>query len=222
MKKLFVSMFALIICASLFAQLDTDQYALDVSKADAANTEQLKAFIWKRHASATVDGEVKATVINELSFDETGKIQVTNIDSQSSVQPKRGVRGRVQENAMEDNTDYVEKALEMAIAYTYMSKGQLLDFFGKATITDAGDKYEITGANVFVEGDALTVVVENATNLFLSKKFSGMLGEDPISGEITYAKFSSGVSHGSETVMNLPGKNAVINAKNQDYTARIQ
>ena len=222
MKKLFVSMFALIMSVAAFAQLDTDQFALDVSKADAANTEQLKAFIWKRHATATVDGEVKATVVNEVSFDETGKIQVTNVDTQSNVKQKRGVRGKIQENAIEGNVDYVESALEMALAYTYMSKGQLLDFFGTATITDAGDKYQITGANVFVQGDSLTVVVEKATNLFLSKGFSSMLDEDPISGEIQYAKFSSGVSHGFTTVMNLPGKKAIINAKNQDYTARIQ
>jgi len=222
MKKLFVSMFTLVICASLFAQLDTDQFALDVSKADAANTEQLKAFIWKRNATATVSGEVKATVINEVSFNEAGEIQVTQVGGETSVKQKRGVRGKVQQNAMENNADYVGKALEMAISYTYMSKGQLLDFFGKSTITDAGDKYQITGANVLVQGDSLTVVVEKATNLFLSKNFSSMLDEDPISGKVSYAKFSSGISHGSETVMNLPGKKAVINAKNQDYTVRVQ
>jgi len=72
-----------------------------------------------------------------------------------------------------------------------------------------------------MEGDKLTVTVEKATLLFLDKKFSSKVGEDPIDGEIKYAKFSSGISHGSETIMNLPGKNAVINAKNQDYSQRI-
>jgi hypothetical protein len=36
------------------------------------------------------------------------------------------------------------------------------------------------------------------------------LGEDPISGEIKYDKFSSGIDHKTETVMNFPGKNAII------------
>ena len=49
-----------------------------------------------------------------------------------------------------------------------------------------------------------------------------MLDKDPIDGEIKYEKFSSGIVHGSETILNLPGKHAVINAKNQDYTQRIQ
>ena len=223
MKKLLVlSMIALVLSVPAMAQIDTDQLALDVSKAEAENTEKLTAFIWKRHATATVDGEVKATVINELSFNDAGEIEVTTIDTESTVQQKRGVRGRVQENVMEDNVDYVGKALEMAIDYTFMSKGQLLDFFDKAQITDAGDTYQIAGANVFKEGDSFAVVVEKATNLFLNKKFSSMLDGDPISGEITYEKFSSGINHGAVTVMKLPGKNAVIEAKNQDYTQLIQ
>ena len=55
-----------------------------------------------------------------------------------------------------------------------------------------------------------------------SKTFSSKPGEDPISGEIKYAKFSSGINHSDKTVMKLPGKNAVIEAKNQDYTQLIQ
>ena len=39
-----------------FAQVDRDQLSLDISKADAANTEQLKAFIWKKASVVTVDG----------------------------------------------------------------------------------------------------------------------------------------------------------------------
>ena len=221
MKKIFLSILTMAIVMSAFAQIDKEQLSLDVSKADAANIEQLKAFIWKRNSTATVSGEVKATIINEVSFDETGKIQVTQVGGESSVKEKRGVRGKIQQNAIEDNVDYVEKALTLSLSYIYMSKGQLLDFFDKAEITDAGDTYEITGENVYVEGDKLTVIVEKSTNLFLNKKFSSKLDEDPIDGEIKYGKFSSGISHVTETAMNLPAKEAQITAVNQDYSQRI-
>lgn len=221
MKKLIFSMFALAICSLAMAQIDIEQLALDVAKADAANIEQLEAFIWKRYSTATVDGEEKATIISEVSFDADGKIQVTQVGGETSVKKKAGIRGRVQQNAIEDNMDYVEQSLEMALAYTYMSKGQLLDFFEKSKLSEVGETYVIAGSDVYMEGDSLTVTVEKATLLFLDKKFSSKVGEDPIDGEIKYAKFSSGISHGNETVMNLPGKKAVINAKNQDYSQRI-
>jgi len=222
MKKILFTMLISSICALSFAQIDKEQFALDVSKADAANTEKLKAFIWKRHSTTTVNGEVKATLVNEVSFNEKGEIQVTNIDAETTVKNKRGIRGRIQDNKMEDNMDYVGKALQMAIAYTYMSKGQLLDFFEKSTVTEKDGKVEVAGENILTEGDKLTVIIDAATKLFIDKKFSSKLGEDPIDGEITYKEFSSGIVHGDETILNLPGKNAVINAKNQDYTQRIQ
>lgn len=215
----FICLISAMIC---YAQIDKDQLALDVSKADADNTEKLKAFIWKRHSTATVEGEVKATLITEFKFDEKGELQAEQVGGETSVKQKRGIRGKVQANAMEDNTDYIEKALKLALAYTYMSKGQLLDFFGKATITEAGGVTSATAESVYMDGDKLTVQFDSATKLFISKTFSGKLEEDPISGEIKYAKFSSGINHGATTVLNLPAKKAVITAKNQDYSQRVQ
>ena len=123
---------------------------------------------------------------------------------------------------MEDNQEYIEKALQLSIAYTYMSKGQLLDFFGKAMVTENDEIIELSAESVYVEGDRLTVQIEAATKLFLHKQFSSKVGEDLIEGEIKYDKFSSGISHVTETIMNLTEKGAVINAKNQDYSQRIE
>lgn len=214
-------MLVLTVGTCAFAQLDKEQLALDVSKAEAANMEQLKAFIWKRHSTATVEGEVKATLINEISFNADGEIQVNQVGGESNVKQKRGLRGKAQQNAMEDNQEYVEKSLQLAIAYTYMSKGQLLDFFEKAMVTRNDDIIELSAENVYVEGDRLTVQVETATKLFLHKQFESKVGEDPIEGEIKYGKFSSGISHVTETILNLKGKGAIIDAKNQDYSQRI-
>jgi hypothetical protein len=222
MRKLILFASAMAMSILTSAQIDKEQLALDVSKADAANTENLKAFIWKRHSAATVNGEVKATIITEFSFNEKGEIQAKPIGGETSVKEKPGLRGVAQKNAMEQNLDYVEKALKLSLAYTYMSKGQLLDFFEKSTITEVGNTYEVTGTNVYVQGDRLTVVVEKDTKLFLKKTFSSFLEQDAIDGVINYEKFNSGVSHGSTTVLNLPAKNARIDAKNQDYSQRVE
>jgi hypothetical protein len=222
MRKLILFASAMAMSILTSAQIDKEQLALDVSKADAANTEKLKAFIWKRHSTATVNGQVKATIISEFSFNEKGEIQAKPISGETSVKEKPGLRGVAQQNAMEQNLDYVEKALKLSIAYTYMSKGQLLDFFEKSTITEVGNTYEVTGTNVYVQGDRLTVVVEKDTRLFLKKTFSSFLEKDAIDGVINYEKFNSGVSHGSTTVLNLPAKNARIDAKNQDYSQRVE
>jgi hypothetical protein len=215
-----------IICLFLssisFAQIDKDQLALAINKADEANTEQLKAFIWKRKSDVSIDGQLKLTTITEFSFDDQGKIQAKMVDAESSVKQKPGLRGKAQESAAEAKMDYVGKALELSLAYTYMTKGQLLDFFGKATVTEKEGMIEATGENIYVQGDKLTIWVDKKTNLYTKKVFSSLLGKDPINGEINYEKFSSGVNHGSTTMLNMPAQKMKIDAKNQDYSQRVK
>lgn len=204
------------------AQIDKDKLALDISKAEEANTQGLKEYIWKRKSDISVNGEVKLTTYTEFNFDDQGKLQAKLVDAESNVKPKGGLRGRAQKNAAEDKLEYVQKTLELALAYTYMTKGQLLDFFSKATVTEKGNLIEATGADVYVKGDKLTILVDNKTHLFTKKTFSSFVGKDPVDGEINYEKFSSGINHGSTTILNMPAEKMKINAANQDYSKRVK
>lgn len=220
MKKLFL--FICLFSTTLsYAQIDKEQLALAISKADEANTEKLKSLIWKRYSIATVDGEVKLKTTTEFSFNEKGEIQTKMIDAESTEKDKSGLRGKMQKDAVEKKMDYVEKALELSLAYTFMSKGQLLDFFEKAIVIEEDGIISASAKNVYVTGDQLTIKIDAATNLYIHKRFTSLLGEDPIDGEIKYEKFSSGVNHGSETILNLPAKKTRIDSKNQDYSQRV-
>lgn len=222
MKNL-ISTLALLLAFILpaYSQVDKEQLALAISKADEANTEKLKAYIWKRKSDVSIDGQVKLTTITEFSFDDQGKLQAKVVDAESSVKQKPGVRGRVQQNAAEDKAEYVQKALELSMAYTFMTKGQLLDFFSKASVSEKDGKLEAIAENVYVQGDKLTIWVDKKTNLYTKKVFSSLLGKDPIDGEINFEKFSSGVNHGTTTIINMPAQKMRIDAKNQDYSQRI-
>lgn len=203
------------------AQSENEKMALAISAADEANNQRLKAYIWKRKSDVSVNGEVKLTTITEFSFDAQGKLQAKLVDAESSVKQKPGLRGKAQQNAVEDKAEYVQKALESSMAYTFMTKGQLLDFFGKATVVEKDGMWEATGTNVYVQGDKLTIVVDKKTNLYVRKTFSSLLGKDAVSGEINYEKFSNGVNHGSTTVLDMPAQKMKINAVNQDYSTRV-
>jgi hypothetical protein len=220
MKKIlfFISLFQAALCS---AQIDKDQLALAVNKADEANAGQLKSMMWKRKSDVFIEGTLKLSTITEFSYDANGKLQAKLVDSQSTVKDKKGIRGKIQENSAEDKMDYVANALDLALKYTYMSKGELIDFFGKATVTEKNGIIEATAENVYVKGDKLTVLIEAATNLYIFKKFSSLMGKDPIDGQIKYEKFSSGVNHGSTTTLNMPAQKMKIEAVNQDYSVRM-
>ncbi len=131
MKNVLILICGVFITTLSFAQSDNEKLALAISNADDANTQKLKAYIWKRKSDVSVDGQVKLTTLTEFSFDAAGKVQAKMVDAQSSVEQKRGLRGRAQKSAIEDKADYVQKALELSVAYTFMTKGQLMDFMTK-------------------------------------------------------------------------------------------
>jgi len=220
MKNLIISI-ALLQPILGIAQIDKEQLALTVSKADEANTEKLKEYIWKRKSDVSVNGAVKLTTVTEFNFDESGKLQAKLVDAESSVKQKPGLRGRAQQNAAEDKMDYVGKALELSLAYTFMTKGQLLDFFAKAVVTEKDGTIEAFGENIYVQGDKLKVIIDKMTNLYIKKEFSSLLGKDAVEGEVNYDKFNSGVNHGSTTILKLPAQNMQINAENTDYSKRV-
>ncbi|HEV8511904.1 MAG TPA: hypothetical protein VGQ59_01425 [Cyclobacteriaceae bacterium] len=206
----------------VYAQSSNEKLALAISNADDANTEKLKAYAWKRKSDVSVNGAVKLTIYTEFSFDAQGKLQAKITDADSNVKQKRGLRGRAQKNAAEDKAEYASKALELSTAYTFMTKGQLIDFFGKATVSEKDGIVEATGQDIYVKGDKLTIWVDKNTNLYTKKKFSSLLGKDAVDGEINYEKFSSGVNHGSTTILNMPAQKMKIDAKNQDYSQKVK
>lgn len=208
--------------SSSYAQINRDELSLKISKAEEENLQKLKAYLWKRESDAYVDGQLKATVLSEFAFTADGKLDAKVVDAESNVKKKPGVRGKMQQNAAEDKMEYVSKALELSIKYAYMTKGQLLDFFGKATLSEKDDGTLVaTAEDVYTKGDKLTVHVNPKTNLFTYKEFKSMLGKDPIDGQINYESFSSGVSHVSTTMMNMPAQKIKIEAKNKDYSQRV-
>ena len=63
--KRFIQLFILnlFVITSSLAQSDNEKQALAISKADDANTQKLKAYIWKRKSDVAVDGQVHLKLV---------------------------------------------------------------------------------------------------------------------------------------------------------------
>ena len=88
MKKI-VSMLFLLIAFGSQAQIDKEALSLKISKAEDANIEGLKAYLWKRKSDVSVDGVKKLTTVTEFSFNAEGKLEAKMVDAQSDVKQKR-------------------------------------------------------------------------------------------------------------------------------------
>ncbi|MBN2175114.1 MAG: hypothetical protein JW731_13350 [Bacteroidales bacterium] len=222
MKKQSLIIIFLILTAGIYAQTDKDQLALNVARAEDENIAKLKDYIWKRTSNVFIDSELKLTTVTEFKFDADGKLETTMVDAQTTVKKKHGLRGVAQKNAAENKEEYVQQALELASHYAFLSKGELVDFFDKAAITEKDGLIEATASNVHLNGDRLTLRIDPVTNLIVYKEFSSLLGKDLIDGQLNYDKFSNGTVHGTTTSLNLPVEKMKIEALNHDYTVRVQ
>jgi hypothetical protein len=220
--KLFFIISLLILSGNfLLAQNDKEQLALKVARAEEQNLTKLKEYIWKRNSNVFLEDQLKLTTITEFKFDESGKLVTTVIDSKTTVQKKPGLRGAAQQSAAEDKLDYIQKALELSVSYAFLSKGELVDFFDKATISEKDGKLEAIASSVLVPGDRLVLLIDPESSLIVFREFSSLLGNDAITGMLYYDKFSNGTVHGSVTTINLPVQKMRLEGANQDYTIRV-
>lgn len=224
MKSLILIAVALGMTVTSTAQnIDKTKLALDVSAANEANMARLKEYIWKLKLDAYVNNELKLTTLTEMKFDAAGKLVSTPIDAKTTVQAKPGIRGRMQQSAAEENLDYISKAAAVMLQYSYMSKGELVDFFDKATVTSTPAGLLAIATNVFQAGDEVTLLIDPVTHLFLRKTFRAKSGADPIEGTIDYATFTTtGINHVAKSYLMMPVKAMQVNTENIDYTQRVQ
>jgi hypothetical protein len=207
---------------TVLAQIDKESLSLQVSKAEEINLQKLKEFIWKRRSDVFIESQLKLTTITEFSYNSEGKLEAKVIDSETTVKKKPGLRGAAQANAAEDKLQYIQKALALGLEYTFMTKGETLDFFSKANVVEKNGFIEATAVDVHVPGDRLLVRIDPKTNLYTYKEFTSLLGKDKIGGILNYEVFSNGTNHLSTTALDLPAQKMNIDARNQDYTVRIK
>jgi hypothetical protein len=205
-----------------FGQTDKEQLALKVAKAEEQNLARLKEYIWKRHSNVFLENQLKLTTITEFKFNPEGKIETTVVDANTTVKQKPGLRGAAQKSAAEDKLDYIQKALELSISYAFLTKGELVDFFDKSTITEKDGFLEAVASNVLVQGDRLLVKIDPTNNLIVYREFTSLLGKDAIDGKLNYDKFSNGTIHSTMTTLNMPVQKMRIEGSNQDYTIRVK
>jgi hypothetical protein len=212
----------MIIYLPLSAQMDKESLSLQISKAEEANQQKLKEYVWKRRSDVFMESKLLLTTITEFSYTADGKLETKIVDAETSIQKKPGFRGKAQENAAEQKVDYIEKSLTLALDYAFMTKGEMLDFFSKATVTEKNGQIEAVADNVHVPGDRLLIRIDPQTYLYTYKEFTSLLAKDKIEGKLNYEKFTNGTNHLSITALNLPAQKMNIDAKNQDYTIRVK
>jgi len=219
MKKL-VSM--LVICliaasiSSLIAQ-DNTLLGLDIAKAQETNRALLKSYSWQRSAKIFNNGEEKMHSLVKVWFNTDGKMESSVLSSESTVQQKRGVRGRAQQGAGEDLAALLEKTLSSSIQYVYLSKGYWIDLIDMADVKVEEGVVNIDAKDLLAKGDEVHYILDDGTKLFKSINISSVVEGKAYTCSIDFKTMSDGTNHPSHTEIVIPSESLKIVTENIDY-----
>jgi hypothetical protein len=204
------------------AQTDKTQLSLAISKAYTTNLEQIKQHVWKRKTEVYVDGSLALTLISDFSFDANGALQVKVVDSKSSMETKGGpIKQSMAKNKAEEMKDYWGNALELVAKYMFMSKGDMVDFFDKATVTENSNEVLASAKNVYVKNDQLDLTVDKTSLMYKSQSIKTFIGADAVNCGVTYKKLSNGLNAADVMTLELPAQKMKVVATNYDYAKKL-
>ncbi len=203
--------------AEILMAQDKTQLALDIAEAQQANTKNLMNYSWQRSSKVYMDGEEKLHQLVKVWFNSEGEMDGSVLSSESSVQKKRGVRGKMQQNKGEDLANLLAESVNLSLKYVFLSKGNWIDLMDKAEVNIEDGVVKIDAKDVLVQGDEVHYLIDESTKLFKSIALSSAVKDKPITATMDFKTMSDGTNHPDVTEIAIPSQSLKIKAENIDY-----
>jgi hypothetical protein len=209
---------------SLSAQ-EAANIGLSYAEAQSKNQDLLKQYKWTTHTTLQKDGDTKFDFEVACHLNEAGQMEQEVESSESDVKRKRGVRGRRQRKEAGEYDELIDQILKVVESYVFMSKGQEVDFFDKAKVTDGeGDlagTTKVAGADVSVKGDSLTKWID--PKVFQAKRitFKFEVEGHHIEGEGMYRAIDDGPNVARLATIQIVDLKGTIQTEFTDYTKEL-
>lgn len=148
------------------ASFTTADRATQIAQAREANAALIHHYSWNSRTEILKEGQIKDTRIELLNYDQNGQIQRTLLNDQKAggfylPTPIGFLRRAIAKNEAEDLEKFLTGLKGLLEQYTLPTAGKILDFMttAKPAGPDANGLYTMSGGNVVMPGDTLTIFV---------------------------------------------------------------
>lgn len=203
------------------AQIPNEGLANLIAEAQKANADKLKTYSWNSRTEFLDNGKVEDTRIDSVSAGPDGQLQRTLINNESASMPRGFLRKRLVEAERKKVEKYLDGLRKVLDQYTLPSAGKVLDFVSQAKVSapDANGLLQLTGNNVVVPGDTLTLSVLASTRQTRKMQISTTFEGEAVTVTATFATLRSGLTHLQYGEVEVPGKGYTLQVHNYDYNA---
>ncbi len=213
-KKTLVILLGTILVLSLTGPLmaqdsdDTAQMALDYSKAIQANTKGLMAYSWNERSQVSMEGADVVVILQLIRYTDDGQFQSTLLSQEPDRPGGRGPKNKKANAIYDGSVNAATSIPQLLMAYTMLTAGQLVDFFGNGTLSpgdgDMAGTTKIVTSNVLVKGDSVTLYVDMTTMLPKGMDVKTVANEKAIESYLDFGVLEDGTSYLSNAETLIP------------------
>ncbi|MDF1858964.1 MAG: hypothetical protein P1U87_02050 [Verrucomicrobiales bacterium] len=188
---------------------DPAQWALIYKDQMEKNRKALSNYTWYYEVTVMEGEELLYVDLLEATRNESGELQTTTLNQDLKIKKRHGLLSKAgQEKRLADIQEKINFLREVIQSYVYMSRGSVVDFFDKASVSEAvgyNNALRVDGENVLRQGDFITLFGDKATAhphfLTFSVPYSETIGVDA-SVDFRHIRNSS-VFYGAEITANF-------------------
>ena len=204
---------------------DSAELGLAYAKAQQENLDEMKKYRWNTHTTLKSGGETKFdfTVSNRLN--EKGEMVQEVEEADSNVRRKRGLRGRRQQQAVAELDELLDEIVGTMASYAFMTKGQEVDFFDRAEITEGDGDMEgmrvVRATDVSVDGDTVVKTIDPETLHPGKIEFQFQIEGHSVEGEVLYRPIEDGPNVPRFSTIRVLDMDGLIETEFLDYSKQL-
>lgn len=218
---------ALVLQTQAWAQTPVQQKLAMVKEAVAQNKADLMHYVWTEQTNIMLNGEVKKTTNYQCMYGPDGSVQKTATGGTPPPAPKRGLRGKIVENKVEDLTDYMQRAANLVKQYVPPNPEQMQSAFqqGNATIAaDSPEVIQIQFTNYVKPGDSMVFYFNKQAKALAQVTVNSYMNDpsDAVSLQVNFQRIPGGPNYVSQTTLNAPAKKITVQTTSSNYQRMAQ
>ena len=202
------------------AQSGTANMAVKITEARQANAALMHHYTWTSRTEIIDQGQVKDTRMELVNYTPDGMLQRSLLNDQSAPLPLGFLRKAIAESERQKMEQYLTGLRGLLDQYTLPTTGKVLDFMmsAKPMGPDAAGLFSITGSNVVLPGDGLTIWVNGWTRHVARIQVNSSFQGDSVQLTATFNTLPSGLNYMAYAEATVPNKQLSVQVQNFNYT----
>jgi hypothetical protein len=215
---------ALAVAAALSQEAGSVKAALqqrlgEVKQSMVRNQAQLRQYAWTETIDINYKGEAKKRTQNDCRYGPNGSVQKTPIGEPAPPKNRRGIKGKIVANKIDEMKDYMDRVGSLVKRYIPPDPQMMQASFqsGKATLNPGSG--ELVFRDYVKPGDQVTVAFDTATRKLNSFAVATYLDEpkDTVTLNASFSSLPDGTNFLDQSVLAATAKQIQVTTVNSGY-----